>query len=124
MSINEHQWTSADDPRQGQLVPGMPVLSAPVVEAIAIANGVCVRRVPLGRIDTVTSEIVIIDVPRGATVTSKCPPCATRARLLRMVQCRQGWRLDAEPLNHHHLIPPHDGSVKRLSHRRTVGGYC
>lgn len=29
---------------------------------------------------------------------SKCPPCATRARSLRIAQCRAGWHLETEPV--------------------------
>ena len=77
----------------------LPVLSSSVIEAIAVANGVCVHPVPLRRIDTVTGVVEIIDVPCGATLASKCEPCANRSRLLRMVQCRQGWHLDTEPID-------------------------
>jgi Replication initiator protein, pSAM2 len=32
-----------------------------------------------------------------ATLTSICPPCAERAKMLRAVQCREGWHLEDEP---------------------------
>ncbi|MEN3537423.1 replication initiator [Microbispora sp. ZYX-F-249] len=38
-----------------------------------------------------------MDVPCGATLESKCPPCAKRNRQLRRAQCREGWHLDHDP---------------------------
>lgn len=69
-----------------------------VVEAVAVKYGVCVHPIPVRRVDPETGATDIVDVPCGATVTSKCPSCAERARLLRITQCRQGWHLDAEPI--------------------------
>ena len=63
----------------------------------AIEFGVCIRPVPLRRIDTATGETTVVDVPCGATLTAVCPPCADRARRLRAQQCREGWHLDVEP---------------------------
>ncbi|MBA2559174.1 MAG: replication initiation protein, partial [Propionibacteriales bacterium] len=69
-----------------------------VVEAVAVKYGVCVHPIPVRRVDPETGTSDIVDVPCGATVTSKCPACAERARLLRITQCRQGWHLEAEPI--------------------------
>ncbi|MFO7399923.1 MAG: replication initiator protein [Actinomycetales bacterium] len=74
-------------------------LARDVVEQIAIQYGVCIRPVSLKRIDVQTGQVEIIDVPCGATLESKCPPCAKRNRHLRMAQCREGWHLEAEPVN-------------------------
>jgi hypothetical protein len=68
-----------------------------VLEEVAKLHGVCIRPIPLKRLDTATGKSEIIDVPCGATLDSKCPPCAKRNRQLRMAQCREGWHLDAEP---------------------------
>jgi hypothetical protein len=73
-------------------------LAADVVEAAAVSHGVCVRPVAMRVTDTATGEVSFVDVPCGATLASKCPSCAERARRLRMHQCREGWHLDAEPL--------------------------
>jgi hypothetical protein len=73
-------------------------LAADVVEAAAVSHGVCVRPVPMKVTDTRTGEVSFIDVPCGATLASKCPSCAERARRLRMHQCREGWHLDTDPL--------------------------
>ena len=72
-------------------------LARDVVKAVAVEHGVCIRPVPVRQTDTVTGETTVVDVPCGATFASKCPPCAERARRLRMVQCREGWHLDHEP---------------------------
>jgi hypothetical protein len=73
-------------------------LARHVVEAVAVENGVCVRPLPMRRVNLDTGETEIIPAPCGATLASKCPPCAERARKLRMAQCKAGWHLDDEPL--------------------------
>src|SRR5689334_15161762 len=75
----------------------MPI-AADVVEAAATSHGVCIRPVPMKVTDTRTGEVSFVDVPCGATLASKCPSCAERARRLRMHQCREGWHLDADPV--------------------------
>ncbi|WP_063843139.1 replication initiator [Sphaerimonospora mesophila] len=74
-------------------------LARDVVEEIAKQYGVCIRPVPLKRLDVMTGATEIVDVPCGATLESKCPPCAKRNRQLRMAQCREGWHLETEPVN-------------------------
>ncbi|WP_433352838.1 replication initiator [Microtetraspora malaysiensis] len=74
-------------------------LAREVVEEIAKQYGVCIRPIALRRLDTYTGKVETIDVPCGATLESKCPPCAKRNRQLRMAQCREGWHLDHEPVN-------------------------
>ena len=73
-------------------------LARQVVEAAAIDHGVCVRPVPVRRIDLVTGEETVVDVPCGATLASVCPSCAERKKRLRMAQCREGWHLEEEPV--------------------------
>ncbi|GAA3085970.1 replication initiator [Streptosporangium carneum] len=75
----------------------MPVALDVAVE-VAKANGVCVRPLVLRRLDTRTGRSEDVNVPCGATREAKCPPCAKRNRQLRMVQCREGWHLDHEPV--------------------------
>ncbi|GAA2878473.1 replication initiator [Nonomuraea rubra] len=74
----------------------MPMARDVLVE-VAKQHGVCIRPIPLKRLDVVTGKTEIIDVPCGATLDSKCPPCAKRNKQLRKAQCREGWHLDAEP---------------------------
>jgi excisionase family DNA binding protein len=68
------------------------------IEAVAIDAGVCIRPLALAITDTTTGETSIIDVPCGARLASKCPPCADKARRVRMQQCRDGWHAVTEPV--------------------------
>jgi hypothetical protein len=67
------------------------------VRKIAEAVGGCLRPVQLRRTDQLTGEVEQVMKPCGTTLASVCPPCADRARLLRVVQCREGWHLEDEP---------------------------
>ncbi len=69
-----------------------------VIEEVAKQHGVCIRPIPLKRTDTETGKTEIVNIPCGATMESKCEPCARRAVQLRKAQCREGWHLDAEPV--------------------------
>ncbi|MCA1709710.1 MAG: hypothetical protein LC808_43115 [Actinobacteria bacterium] len=73
-------------------------LTADVAVALAEQHGVCIRPLAMRRIDTTTGRVDIMPVPCGSTREDQCPPCADKARRLRMVQCRQGWHLDTEPI--------------------------
>jgi len=87
------------EPRSGSRLDRMrQPLARQVVEAVAVEEGVCIRPVALRRVDLDTGETTIVPAPCGATLASKCPPCAERARRLRMAQCKSGWHLDDEPL--------------------------
>src|SRR5689334_25107707 len=76
----------------------LPPLARGVLEAVAIEHGVCIRPVPMRRVDLHTGASEVVYVPCGHTLASVCPPCAERKRQLRAVQCRQGWHLDSEPV--------------------------
>jgi hypothetical protein len=65
---------------------------------LAIDHGVCIRPIALRRTDLTTGKTELIDLPCGATLEAKCPPCAKRARRLRQVQIREGWHRSDEPL--------------------------
>src|SRR5919112_4850739 len=73
-------------------------LTADVAQAVAEQHGVCVRPLAMRRIDTTTGQVDVVPVPCGSTREDQCRPCADKARRLRMVQCREGWHLDAEPV--------------------------
>ncbi|RJS46555.1 replication initiator [Nocardioides cavernaquae] len=68
-----------------------------LLRATAEANGVCVRPVLQELIDTKTGVARTVAIPCGATRESKCPPCAAKARRLRIQQCREGWHREDEP---------------------------
>jgi hypothetical protein len=74
----------------------LPV-SADVAQVLAEQHGVCIRPLAMRRIDISTGRIDIVPVPCGSTRQGQCPPCADKARRLRMAQCRQGWHLAEEP---------------------------
>jgi hypothetical protein len=79
----------------GSLLPAfMPDPAA--IEELALSHGVCVRPLALKATDSVTGETAVVSVPCGARLAVKCPPCADRARRLRVWQCVQGWHLDHE----------------------------
>ncbi len=73
-------------------------LSTDVVQALAEQHGVCVQHLAMRRINTTTGRVEVVPVPCGSTRADQCPPCAEKARRLRMAQCRQGWHLDQEPV--------------------------
>ncbi len=79
------------------VVKTMPPLAREVVRAVAVEHGVCVKPLPLRRIDLDTGKAEIKYVPCGNTLASVCPTCAERKRQIRAVQCRQGWHLEEEP---------------------------
>jgi hypothetical protein len=72
-------------------------LSGDVAQALAEEHGVCIRPLAMRRIETTTGRVEVVAVPCGSTREDQCPPCAEKARRLRMAQCRQGWHLDTEP---------------------------
>jgi hypothetical protein len=59
--------------------------------------GVCVRPLPIRRVDLATGEVAVKDLPCGSTRAAVCPSCAARARRLRAQQCREGWHITEEP---------------------------
>jgi hypothetical protein len=72
-------------------------LARDAIRKIAESSGGCLRPIQLRRTDSQTGEVTQVMVPCGATLARICPPCAERAKLLRAVQCREGWHLEAEP---------------------------
>ena len=68
-----------------------------VLRETAVEFGVCVRPLPLRRIDPATGEITIVDLACGSTRTTVCPTCARKARALRAQQAREGWHLLHDP---------------------------
>jgi len=73
-------------------------LTTEVAQALAEQHGVCIRPLAMRRIDTTTGRVEVVPVPCGSTRDDQCPPCADKARRLRMAQCRQGWHLETEPV--------------------------
>lgn len=76
---------------------GLLPISDELVRHVAVREGVCVRPVLRRVTDRTTGESVVTALDCGSTLDSKCPPCAARARRLRMTQCTEGWHLSEEP---------------------------
>lgn len=87
-----------DESASGVVVKTLPPLARGVLEAVAVDHGVCIRPVPMRRVDLTTGAAEVVYVPCGHTLASVCLSCAERKRKLRAVQCAQGWHLDAEPV--------------------------
>ena len=49
-------------------------------------------------IDRETGQTTSVVIRCGSTRESRCPPCAEKARRLRMQQCAEGWHLTEDPL--------------------------
>ncbi|MBN9755567.1 hypothetical protein Ae406Ps2_0268 [Pseudonocardia sp. Ae406_Ps2] len=73
-------------------------LSADVATQLAEDHGVCVRPLAMRRIDQSGGRVEVVPVPCSSTRADQCRPCAEKARRLRMVQCREGWHLEDEPI--------------------------
>ncbi|WP_167410091.1 replication initiator [Pseudonocardia alni] len=76
----------------------MLALSNEVATQLAEDHGVCVRPLAMRRIDQSSGRVDVVPVPCGSTREDQCRPCAEKARRLRMVQCREGWHLEDEPI--------------------------
>jgi hypothetical protein len=72
-------------------------LARELAEVAATEVGACIRPLAVRRIDTETGARATIPIPCGSTKASKCPPCADRARRLRMWQAHEGRHLDTDP---------------------------
>jgi hypothetical protein len=84
-----HRGSRADRARQPR--------ARDVLRETAVEFGVCVRPLPMRRINPATGEIDIVDLSCGSTRASVCPSCAAKARRLRAQQCREGWHLLEDP---------------------------
>jgi hypothetical protein len=71
-----------------------------LVREAAHIVGVCGRPLVAYVTDVSTGERRVVPIACGSTREDQCPPCAERARKLRMQQCREGWHLDTEPEHH------------------------
>jgi hypothetical protein len=64
---------------------------------MAVSNGVCIRPVMKRVYDRDTGTDSRVPIACGSTREAVCPPCARKARVLRMQQCAEGWHRDTEP---------------------------
>jgi hypothetical protein len=68
-----------------------------LVREAALVAGVCARPVISRVTDLDSGETQVVPIACGATRDDRCPPCAERAKKLRIQQCREGWHRDTEP---------------------------
>ncbi len=80
------------------IVATAPVVTPAVAHEYAAKAGVCVRPVLRTVTDRATGKSTTVLIPCGSTRESRCPPCAGKARRLRMQQCAEGWHLEEDPL--------------------------
>jgi hypothetical protein len=77
-----------------------PELNPALVREAALIAGVCARPVISHVTDVETGERRVVPIACGSTREDRCPPCAERAKRLRVQQCQEGWHLDTEPEHH------------------------
>jgi hypothetical protein len=98
-----------EQPRPGSRAARLALPRAvDALKALAVEHGVCIRPIALRRTDLTNGHTELIDLPCGATLEAKCPPCAQKARRLRQVQIREGWHRTDEP-----LPPPHPATEEQ-----------
>jgi hypothetical protein len=90
--------TSLDAARLTRAQRAALPLSADMAVVLAEQHGVCIRPLAMRRIKITTGRAEIVPVPCGSTREDQCSPCAEKTRRLRMLQCREGWHLDEEPV--------------------------
>ena len=73
-------------------------IPADLVRDYAAEHGVCVRPLLRRVTDRVTGDVQQLTIACGSTREAVCPPCARKARALRMQQCAEGWHLVEDPL--------------------------
>jgi replication initiator protein RepSA len=64
---------------------------------MAVSNGVCIRPLMKRVYDRDTGTESQVPIACGSTREAICPPCARKARALRMQQCAEGWHRTTEP---------------------------
>ena len=89
---------TADAVCTAPIVPVRLAVTPEMIRDYAIHEGVCIRPVLRKVTDRATGEQHMVPIPCGATRDYRCPPCAAKARRVRMQQCREGWHLEEDPL--------------------------
>lgn len=98
MTAPESPTVPIDQDKLTRAQKAMLALSNEVATQLAEDHGVCVRPLAMRRIDQTSGRVDVVPVPCGSTREDQCRPCAEKARRLRMVQCREGWHLEDEPI--------------------------
>ncbi|MDF2091086.1 replication initiation protein [Knoellia sp. 3-2P3] len=79
------------------LAPDGAPVDVDLAYTLAANEGVCVRPLLRKVTDRATGDVRTVPIRCGSTRESACPPCATKARRVRMQQCREGWHLTEDP---------------------------
>src|SRR5918994_341298 len=98
-----------------------PAPAAAVMRDAALIAGVCAHPVIARVADTESGEVRIVPISCGSTREDRCPPCAERAKRLRIQQCREGWHRDTEPEHDPDDDPDDDGQADDDGDRRGGG---
>lgn len=77
-----------------------PVITAEMARELALSQKVCIRPLLRRVHDRVADSEDVVALPCGSTREAVCPPCAHKARVLRMQQCTEGWHRVDEPEHH------------------------
>jgi hypothetical protein len=72
-------------------------ITTDMAQEMAVNTGVCIRPVMKRVYDRDTGTESRVPIACGSTREAVCPPCARKARVLRMQQCQEGWHRDTEP---------------------------
>src|SRR5829696_6945741 len=90
------------------MIETLAALSADMVRDLAASQGVCVRPIMRRVLDRETGSDTTVAIPCGSTREAVCPPCAHKARVLRMQQCAEGWHRAEESESDHLGRDDHD----------------
>ena len=72
-------------------------ITTDMAQEMAVNAGVCIRPIMKRVYDRDTSSETQVPIACGSTREAVCPPCARKARVLRIQQCAEGWHRDTEP---------------------------
>lgn len=94
-------------------------VTAGMARELAVAERVCVRPVLRRVMDRENGSDDRVAIPCGSTRESVCPPCAHKARVLRMQQCSEGWHRTHEPEPAETTAQPDEAEVGLEDHGET-----
>src|SRR5215210_3730744 len=72
-------------------------ITTDMAREMSVNSGVCIRPVMKRVYDRDTGTDSRVPIACGSTREVVCPPCARKARVLRIQQCQEGWHRDTEP---------------------------
>ena len=93
---------AGDEGGSGVSVLDVPLIDSVMARELALAQRVCIRPLLRRVLDRETGAEDVVALSCGSTRDSVCPPCAHKARVLRMQQCAEGWHRADEPAHSDH----------------------